>query len=157
MRRARTVRRAPARAHPARRLGLSNPRPRSDSRPSIAAGGARCRGRSRVAAGVAADRTQEVTTAVLGIADDRALGGSMRVIVTRPQSLVAAKAAVDEVIREIDIAASRFREDSELCRLNAMPDKVIKVRPLLAQAIESGLRGARMTEGAGDLTIGDAV
>src|SRR5436853_555375 len=44
MRRARTVRRAPARAHPARRLGLSHPRRRSDSRPSIAAGGARRRG-----------------------------------------------------------------------------------------------------------------
>ena len=95
-----------------------------------------------------------MTTAVLGIADDRALGGSMRVIVTRPQSLVAAKAAVDEVIREIDIAASRFREDSELCRLNAMPDKVIKVSPLLAQAIETGLRGAELTEGAVDPTIG---
>src|SRR5438445_2052621 len=148
MRRARTVRRAPARAHPARRLGLSNPRPRSDSRPSIAAGGARCRGLSRAGAGVAADRTQEVTTAVHGIADDRALGGSMRVIVTRPQSLVAAKAAVDEVIREIDIAASRFREDSELCRLNAMPDKVIKVCPLLAQATATGLRGAELAEGA---------
>jgi len=98
-----------------------------------------------------------VTTAVLGIADDRALGGSMRVIVTRPQSLVAAKAAVDEVIREIDIAASRFREDSELCRLNAMPDKVIKVSPLLAQAIETGLRGAELTEGAVDPTIGYAL
>ena len=98
-----------------------------------------------------------MTTAVLGIADDRALGGSMRVIVTRPQSLVAAKAAVDEVIREIDIAASRFREDSELCRLNAMPDKVIKVSPLLAQAIETGLRGAELTEGAVDPTIGHAL
>src|SRR5207244_10534244 len=97
------------------------------------------------------------STAVLGIADDRALGGSMRVIVTRPQSLVAAKAAVDEVIREIDIAASRFRGDSELCRLNAMPDKVIKVSPLLAQAIETGLRGAELTEGAVDPTIGYAI
>ena len=98
-----------------------------------------------------------MTTAVLGIADDRAMGGSMRVIVTRPQSLVAANAAVDEVIREIDIAASRFRGDSELCRLNAMPDKVIKVSPLLAQAIETGLRGAELTEGAVDPTIGYAI
>ncbi|TMC50325.1 MAG: FAD:protein FMN transferase [Chloroflexi bacterium] len=98
-----------------------------------------------------------MTTAVLGIADDRALGGSMRVIVTRPQSLVAAKAAVDEVIREIDIAASRFREDSELSRLNAMPDKVMKVSPLLANAIETGLRGAALTDGAVDPTIGHAL
>jgi thiamine biosynthesis lipoprotein len=98
-----------------------------------------------------------MTTAVLGIADDRALGGSVRVIVTRPQSLIAAKAAVDEVIRAIDAAASRFREDSELSRLNAMPDKVIKVSPLLAQAIETALRGAELTDGAVDPTIGHAI
>jgi thiamine biosynthesis lipoprotein ApbE len=98
-----------------------------------------------------------MTTAVLGIADDRALGGSMRVIVTRPQSLLAAKTAVDEVIRAIDEAASRFRQDSELSRLNAMPDKVIKVSPLLAKAIETAVRGAELTDGAVDPTIGQAI
>jgi len=39
---------------------------------------------------------------LLGIADDRALGGSLRVIVTRPESLRAAKAAVDGVVGAID-------------------------------------------------------
>jgi len=94
---------------------------------------------------------------VLGIADDRALGSSVRVIVTRPQSLSAAKAAVDKVLRAIDAAASRFRQDSELSRLNASPDRVIKVSPLLGQAIAEALRGARLTDGAVDPTVGHAV
>lgn len=94
---------------------------------------------------------------MLGIADDRALGSSVRVIVTRPRSLSAAKAAVDEVLRAIDMAASRFRDDSELSRLNASPDRVVKVGPLLARAIAEALRGARLTEGAVDPTVGHAV
>jgi len=98
-----------------------------------------------------------VSVSVLGIADDRALGSSVRVIVTRPQSLSAAKAAVDQVLRAIDAAASRFREDSELSRLNAAPDKVTKVSPLLAQAIAKALRGATLSDGAVDPTVGNAV
>ena len=94
---------------------------------------------------------------MLGIADDRALGSSVRVIVTRPQSLAAAKAAVDDVLRGIDASASRFREDSELSRLNAAPDKVIRVSPLLAQAIAEALRGATLTDGAVDPTVGHAI
>jgi len=94
---------------------------------------------------------------VLGIADDRALGGSVRVIVTRPADLVRAKAAVDEVLRAIDIAASRFREDSELTRLNGMAGQEVLVSPLLAQAVAAALRGARLSGGAVDPTIGSAV
>ena len=98
-----------------------------------------------------------MSVSLLGIADDRALGSSVRVIVTRPQSLAAAKAAVDDVLRAIDASASRFREDSELSRLNAAPDKVIRVSPLLAQAIAEALRGATLTDGAVDPTVGHAV
>jgi FAD:protein FMN transferase len=94
---------------------------------------------------------------VLGIADDRALGGSLRIVVTDPRSLGAAKAAVDSVVAAIDGAASRFREDSELSRLNASPEKEVTVSPLLAQAIAAGLRGARLTDGAVDPTVGTAI
>ena len=94
---------------------------------------------------------------VLGIADDRALGGSVRVIVTRPADLGRAKAAVDEVVRAIDLAASRFREDSELSRLNARPGQEVVISRLLAQAIAAGLRGATLSGGAVDPTIGSAV
>jgi len=98
-----------------------------------------------------------MSATVLGIADDRALGSSLRVVVTRPGSLLAAKAAVDEVLAGIDAAASRFRSDSELSLLNARPDQVIKVSPLLARAIAAALRGAELTAGAVDPTVGSAV
>src|SRR5258708_12276159 len=146
MQRARTLRGAPPRADPARRLGLPDHRERSGSASPRDAGAARGRGLPRACPGAATLGAQEMTTALLGIADDRALGGSMRVIVTHPQTLAAAKAAVDGVVLAIDLAASRFREDSELSRLNAMPDKVVKVSPLLAHAIPVGLPAPQITD-----------
>jgi thiamine biosynthesis lipoprotein ApbE len=97
------------------------------------------------------------TTVVLGIADGRAFGGLLRIVVTRPDRLAAARAAVDEVLAKVDAAASRFREDSELSRLNGSPEREVVVSPLLAQAIEAGLRAADLTEGAVDPTVGHAV
>jgi thiamine biosynthesis lipoprotein ApbE len=93
----------------------------------------------------------------LGIADDRALGTSVRVIVTRPPALAAAKAAVDRCLTDIDQAASRFRDDSEMARLNAAPERETVVSPLLARAIGEALRGAQLTSGAVDPTVGTAV
>ena len=94
---------------------------------------------------------------VVGISDGRALGCNLRVIVTRPQSLKAARRAVDGVVAAIDKAASRFREDSELSLLNASPDRVVKVSPLLATAMEHAIRGAELTGGAVDPTVGHAM
>lgn len=93
----------------------------------------------------------------LGVVDDRALGGSLRLIVTRPRRLAAAKAAVDACLCRIDLAASRFRDDSELSRLNAAPEREARVSPLLARAISEALRGARLSGGAVDPTVGEAV
>jgi thiamine biosynthesis lipoprotein len=90
-------------------------------------------------------------------ADDRALGGSLRVVVTRAAELHAAKAAVDELIRKVDVAANRFRADSELSRLNATPDREVLLSPLLSGLIAAALRGARLTDGAVDPTVGSAV
>jgi thiamine biosynthesis lipoprotein ApbE len=98
-----------------------------------------------------------MSTTLLGIVDDRALGTSMRLVVTRPDGLVAAKTAADRVVRAIDDAASRFRADSELSRVNAEPGKRVRISPLLAQALAAGLRGAKLTGGAVDPTVGSAV
>ena len=57
-----------------------------------------------------------MSVSVLGIANDRALGSSVRVIVTRPQSLTAAKAAVDDVLRAIDAAARSTRPAAAFAR-----------------------------------------
>jgi thiamine biosynthesis lipoprotein ApbE len=98
-----------------------------------------------------------VTSSMPGIADDVALGGSLRLVVTDPGSLQRAKEAVDEMIKAIDDAASRFREDSELSRLNATPEREVAVSPLLGRAIAAGLRGAQLTDGAVDPTVGTAI
>jgi thiamine biosynthesis lipoprotein len=94
---------------------------------------------------------------LFGIADDRVLGTLMRVVVTRPDRLVTAKAAANKIIAAIDQAASRFREDSELSRLNRQPGRTVRISALLAQAVAAGLRGARLTDGAVDPTVGSAV
>lgn len=93
----------------------------------------------------------------VAIVDDRALGGSLRVVVTRAADLTAAKTAIDELLRAIDVAASRFREDSELSRLNAAPGREMGTSPLLAKLLAAALRGARITGGAVDPTVGSAI
>ena len=93
----------------------------------------------------------------VAIADDRALGGSLRVAVTHAPDLAVAKAAVDELVRAVDLAANRFRLDSELSRLNATPDRPVVISPLLSTLLAAALRGARLTGGAVDPTVGSAV
>lgn len=89
----------------------------------------------------------------------RALGTGVRVVVTEEaaSSLVAAKSAVDAVLRDVDATCSRFRSDSELTRLNARSGTEQRVSPLLGRAIEEGLRAARLTDGDVDLTVGAAM
>jgi thiamine biosynthesis lipoprotein len=79
------------------------------------------------------------------------------VVVTQAADLTAAKTAVDQVVRAVDLAASRFREDSELSRLNATPDRDVACSPLLTSLIAAALRAARLTGGAVDPTIGSAI
>ncbi len=93
----------------------------------------------------------------LAIVDDRALGGSLRVVVTGEVDVVAAKNAIDELLRAVDVAASRFRDDSELSRLNATPGRKVVISPLLSRLLAAALRGARITGGAVDPTVGAAI
>jgi thiamine biosynthesis lipoprotein ApbE len=99
----------------------------------------------------------EPAVAELGIADGRALGCGTRLLVTRPERLVAARAAMDRVLEEVDEACSRFRADSEISRLNASAGKVVGISKLLAEALEVALRAARVTNGAVDPTVGAAL
>ncbi|TMB47823.1 MAG: FAD:protein FMN transferase, partial [Chloroflexi bacterium] len=128
------------------------PSPSTSSRlPSVRSRIARC---WRLPSGA---RSVRRVASVLGIADDRALGCVMRLVVTRPSGLMAAKVAVDEILCAIDAAASRFRADSELSRLNADTGREVAVSPLLAQAVAAAMRGARLTGGAVDPTVGLAL
>ncbi|HEY2703591.1 MAG TPA: FAD:protein FMN transferase [Candidatus Dormibacteraeota bacterium] len=94
---------------------------------------------------------------MLAAADGRAIGTSVRVVVTRADRLGEAGAAVDGLIREVDEACSRFREDSELRRIQARPGAEAQLSPLLASLLAAALRGAELSDGAVDPTVGTAV
>jgi len=86
-----------------------------------------------------------------------ALGTSATVIVTEPGALPAARRAVERELAACDLACSRFRDDSELTRLNRAGGRAVRVSRLLFEAIEAALRAAALTAGAVDPTIGEAL
>jgi thiamine biosynthesis lipoprotein len=79
-----------------------------------------------------------------------------QVCVTRPDALDEAAELVGAELRALDMACSRFRDDSELSLL-ARAGGSGRVSPLLAELVAAGLRGARMTDGAVDPTVGRAM
>ena len=93
----------------------------------------------------------------LAVKSWKALGTSVHVLATDAGELVTATTAVSEVLDDVDMAYSRFRDDSELSRLNASPGRPVRVSPLLATAIDAAQRAARLTDGAVDPTIGHAI
>src|SRR5207248_3242458 len=76
-----------------------------------------------------------------------ALGTGVRVLATEPGALPAAVAAVRRELAAIDAACSRFRDDSELTRLNRRAGEPVQVSPLLFAALEAAVRACRMTGG----------
>jgi FAD:protein FMN transferase len=86
----------------------------------------------------------------------RALGTGVRLVVNGGD-LAPARRAVEAVLDEVDRAYSRFRDDSEIARVNARAGKRTRISPLLANAIATGLRAARLTDGAVDPTVGRAM
>jgi thiamine biosynthesis lipoprotein ApbE len=89
--------------------------------------------------------------------DWKALGTTVHLITTREDGLARAAAAVRDILTDVDQAYSRFRDDSELSRLNARPGQAVTVGPLLANAIAVAERAANLTDGAVDPTVGRAI
>ena len=93
--------------------------------------------------------------------DDRsffdALGSTAVVAVTDPVRLEAARGAVDEVLDAFDRACSRFRADSELCRLNASAGEPVHVSRVLLDSVSAALRAAQLTDGDVVPTVGEAL
>jgi FAD:protein FMN transferase len=83
------------------------------------------------------------TTAVLLVTDAAALG--------------EARAIADRELAAVDLAASRFRADSELTGLNQARGAARPVSPLFAELIAAALRAARLTDGAVDPTCATAL
>lgn len=86
-----------------------------------------------------------------------ALGTTVHVLVDEPARLEAARRAVADVLDLVDRTYSRFRPDSELQLAHERPGRWVHASPLLGRAIEAALRGARLSDGAVDPTVGRAV
>jgi thiamine biosynthesis lipoprotein ApbE len=93
----------------------------------------------------------------LQVVDGRAFGCTARLVVTGARAVRPAEAAMAEILREVDLACSRFRPDSELELLNAAAGREVTVGPMLAAALAAALRAARRSSGTVDPTVGAAV
>ena len=86
-----------------------------------------------------------------------ALGTTAALLVDPDHALVAARAVLEAEIDAIDLACSRFRDDSELACVNRSAASWVAVSPLFVEALDVALRGARLTDGRVDPTIGSAL
>jgi len=82
-----------------------------------------------------------------------AIGTNVHLLVN-DAPMAPARSALEAMIDAADISYSRFRPDSELARVNTAQGRALEVGPLFAQALEAGLRGARLTQGLVDPTVG---
>ena len=83
--------------------------------------------------------------------------GTTAVVVTRSAKLVTAVREVERVIESIDRTCSRFRDDSDLSRLNHAGGEWTEVDDQLVEAVIVAIRAARATDGLVDPTVGDAM
>lgn len=83
-----------------------------------------------------------------------ALGTGAVVVVDEPERLAPARAAVERELAAIDLACSRFRDDSELSRVNAACGRETAIGPLLLEALRVALRAAAATRGLVVPTVG---
>ncbi len=106
-----------------------------------------------------ATQAREDGAARVAIAERQALGTTARVAVWPAPALRAAIGAVDRELDRLDLAASRFRADSELSRIHqaAGADGPVQVSASLAEAVRVALGAARWTGGLVDPTVGGAV
>jgi FAD:protein FMN transferase len=83
-----------------------------------------------------------------------ALGTEAVLAVTESERLSEARAAVDAVLADFDQACSRFRDDSELSRVNRAQGDWVSAGPVLFRALMAAIWAAGATAGAVDPTIG---
>jgi thiamine biosynthesis lipoprotein len=96
-------------------------------------------------------------TTVLGHTTFAALGTTAVVLAEDRATLPDAREAVETVIADVDRACSRFRDDSDLARVNAQPGEDVAVSETLLDALSVAQFGARATDGLVDPTVGAAM
>ena len=93
-------------------------------------------------------------------AEFRAIGTTNRILATDLTVLIEATAIAREHLDALDRAVSRFRPDSEVCRLAvravAGPASA-HASPTFAAALRAALHAARITDGLVDPTVGSAL
>ncbi len=86
-----------------------------------------------------------------------AIGVTNQVTVTDAAALDDALAIAQAEIAALDLACSRFLDDSELVALNRAAGAAVRVSPLLLEAVEVALAAAEATDGLVDPTVGRAL
>lgn len=86
-----------------------------------------------------------------------ALGTSVQVVATDRHHLEAVVAEVQEELALVDACTSRFRADSELSMVEAKSGSWVDISETLFDYIEVALWAARLTHGAVDPTVGNAL
>jgi FAD:protein FMN transferase len=92
-----------------------------------------------------------------GVADWSLWTTSARLVVTDRRVMQQARALIDTRLARIELAASRFRADSEVCRLaddDRDADVPVVISPTLADLVRVALGAAVRTGGAVDPTLG---
>jgi thiamine biosynthesis lipoprotein len=75
----------------------------------------------------------------------------------RPDALGTAVRILQAEVAAIDLACSRFRDDSELMAVNAAAGRTVAVSELFAEAVRTALTAAAQTDGDVDPTLGGAL
>ena len=94
---------------------------------------------------------------MIATADWTAWSCRVRLAVTEPAVLDEAREILTGRLAAVDDAASRFRPDSEVARLDAAAGEWTTISPLLAELLAVALRAARLTDGDVDPTVGAAL
>lgn len=93
----------------------------------------------------------------LASAEWTALGSSVHLLLTDPGRLEKATGSVESVLHRIDLAASRFRTDSEIARVNTAGGEWVRISTTLCQALRVAIDAAAWTDGLVDPTVGAAL
>jgi thiamine biosynthesis lipoprotein len=84
-------------------------------------------------------------------------GTVARIVVTDPHALDAATKLTGAEVAAVDVACSRFREDSELAAVYRAHGRPVQVSDRLAELIKAALQAADETNGDVDPTLGNAL
>jgi len=91
-----------------------------------------------------------------GASSWRALGTYVE-LRTTPDAVEAATALAARVLDEVDVACSRFRDDSDLMRANRSAGRPVEVSPVLVGAVRVALEASAETDGLVDPLLGEVL